>query len=175
MLEHAQKKDVGAVGSKLLYPNNTIQHAGVIVGIGGVAGHASLGLHDETTQIFPVLNSKDIIRNFSAVTAACLLISKSKYKEVGGLDAKFRIAFNDVDFCLKLRERGYYNVYTPFSKLYHHESISVGKPQDGTRDIKEFNNEAKMMKDKWQKYIQNDPFYNPNMDSTNPYFFIKIK
>jgi glycosyltransferase involved in cell wall biosynthesis len=174
MLEHAQRIEVGAVGAKLLYPNGTIQHAGVIMGIGGVANHASLLLPDEFIQVFPVINSKDIVRNFSAVTAACLLISKEKYLAVGGLDNELKIAFNDVDLCLKLNEIGYYNVYTPFAKLYHHESISIGKPQNGTRNIKEFHREVKIMQNKWRQYIQNDPYYNPNLTLDKADFSLKL-
>lgn len=174
MLEHAQRKNIGAVGVKLLYPNKNIQHAGVIVGSGGVANHASFSLSDNTFQTFPVSNSKDIIRNFSAVTAACLLISKEKYLSVEGLDDKFRIAFNDVDFCLKLGKKGYFNIYTPFAKLYHHESISVGKPQNGTRNMKEFHQEVKMMQDKWVDIIENDPYYNKNLSLKGKTFDINI-
>jgi glycosyltransferase involved in cell wall biosynthesis len=174
MLEHAQRKEVGAVGVKLLYPNNTIQHAGVILGIGGVANHASLFMPDNITQTFPVPNSKDIIRNYSAVTAACMMISKEKYLRVSGLDEKFRIAFNDVDFCLKLLGKNYINVYTPFAKLYHHESISVGKPENGTRNIKEFHREVKMMQDKWKNIINNDHLYNKNLSLSNENIKIEI-
>lgn len=164
MLEHAQRKKVGAVGAKLLYPNNTIQHAGIIIGMGGVANHASLYFSENSFQTFPVSNSKDIIRNFSAVTAACLMISKDKFKKVEGFDEKFRIAFNDVDFCLKLLKDNYYNLYTPYVKLYHHESISVGKPEKGTRDIEEFHSEVKRVQKKWKSIIKKDPYYNPNLN-----------
>ena len=165
MLEHAQRDKIGAVGVKLLYPNNTIQHAGVVLGINGgsgkgVAGHA-FRFFDRETQGFPV--QKDIIRNYSAVTAACLMISKEKFKEVGGLDEKFRIAFNDVDFCLKLKEKGYYNLYTPYIELYHHESISVGKPESQTRDVDEFSKEINLMYQRWEKDILLDSFYNINL------------
>lgn len=173
MLEHSQRSEIGAVGAKLLYPNNTIQHAGVIIGIGGVANHASLNLPDSSYQTFPVSNSKDMIRNFSAVTAACLLVSKAKYLSVGKLDEKYRIAFNDIDFCLKLVEKGYLNIFTPFAKLYHHESVSVGKPQNGNRNIEEFHKEVHMMENKWKKYIENDPYYNPNLTMDKEDFSLK--
>jgi len=167
MLEHAQKNNVGAVGAKLLYPNNTIQHSGIILGIGsppgrGVAGHNQKMFPDSPSGIAS-WNLKDMIRDYSAVTAACLLISRKKYLQVGGLKPKFRIAFNDVDFCLELLKRGYYNVYTPYAKLYHHESISVGRPEQGNRDLKEFNKEIRMMINKWRKILYSDPFYNKNL------------
>jgi GT2 family glycosyltransferase/ubiquinone/menaquinone biosynthesis C-methylase UbiE len=170
MLEHAQRREIGAVGVKLLYPNNTIQHAGVILGIIGIASHSSLNLPEKDKQVFPLANSKDIIRNFSAVTAACLMIAKNKYLQVNGLDKNFRIAFNDVDFCLKLVKKGYFNVYTPYASLYHHEQTSVGNPQKGTRDVKEFNKETKMMIEKWNSFLQNDPFYNKNLSLTREKF-----
>ncbi len=159
MLEHAQRKEIGAVGAKLLYPNNRIQHAGIILGFGGVAGHAMKYFKDIKLGLpYP----KDIIRNYTAVTAACLMISKKKFFEVKGLDEKFRIAFNDVDFCLKLYNKGYLNLYTPYAKLYHYESISVGRPNEGTRDMLEFHKETKRMKDKWGYLIKKDPYYNSN-------------
>lgn len=177
MLEHAQRKEIGAVGVKLLYPNNTIQHAGIILGINGgtgkgVAGHA-FRLSPRKVQGFPI--QKDIIKNFSAVTAACLMISKKKYEEVGGLNEDFRIAFNDVDFGMRLNKAGYFNLYTPHVELYHHESVSVGKPEAKTRDNDEFCKEIDLMYKKWEKEINNDPFYNPNLSLTSENFFIKTE
>lgn len=177
MLEHAQRKEMGAVGVRLYYPNETIQHAGVILGTHGgseigAAGHAFQGLSKQPHDTS--LGQKDIIRNCSAVTAACLMVKKSKYNKVGGLDEKFRIAFNDVDFCLKLRKEGYYNLYTPHVELYHHESVSVGTPEKGTRDIKEFIKEVKMRNKKWSNWILNDPFYNKNLSLMNGLFQIKV-
>lgn len=177
MLEHAQRKEIGAVGVKLLYPNKKIQHAGVILGIKGgdiekgVAGHVQKMFKDIPMKS-PILNSKDLIRNFSAVTAACLMVSKEKYLEVNGLDEKFRIAFNDVDFNLKLMKNGYYNLYTPFAKLYHYESISVGTPKQGNRNIEEFKKEINMMIEKWGNLLENDPFYNSNFCLNNESFSI---
>lgn len=178
MLEHAQRKEIGAVGVKLLYPNKKIQHAGIILGIKGgnikrgVAGHV-LKMFPDIPLGQPLLNSKDIVRNYSAVTAACLMISKKKYLIVGGLDEKFRIAFNDVDFNLKIMEKGYLNVYTPYAKLYHHESISVGTPQQGTRNLNEFQKEINMMIKKWGDILEKDPFYNKNLTLRSENFNIK--
>jgi GT2 family glycosyltransferase len=165
MLEHAQREEVGAVGVKLLYPDNRIQHAGVLLGINGgtgrgVAGHA-FKFFPREIQGFPV--QKDIIRNYSAVTAACLMVKKEKFNEVKGLNKDFRIAFNDVDFCLKLREKGYVNVYTPYTELYHHESISVGTPESKTRDVEGFAHEINLMYQKWGNSLLHDPFYNKNL------------
>ena len=178
MLEHAQRKNVGAVGAKLLYPNGKIQHAGVVLGIKGgnikrgVAGHIQKITLD-IPQGLAMLNSINIIRNYSAVTAACLMISKEKYLKVKGLDDKFRIAFNDIDLNLKLLNNGYLNVYTPYAKLYHHESISVGTPQQGTRNIDEFNKEIELIITKWDNLLEHDPFYNKNLSLRNEQVTIK--
>lgn len=177
MLEHAQRKEIGAVGVKLYYPHDVIQHAGVILGINGgtgrgVAGHAFKGFSN-VVQGFPV--HKDVIRNYSAVTAACMMISKGKYLEVNGLEEKFRIAFNDVDFCLKLTRKGYYNIYTPYVELYHHESVSVGVPENKTRDVEEFGKEIGLMYERWGEFLLEDPFYNKNLTLTEENFKYKLR
>lgn len=172
MLEHAQRKEVGAVGAKLLYPNDTIQHAGIVLGIRGgeiekgVAGHI-LKMYPDIPLGLPLFNIKDVVRDVSAVTAACLMVSKKKYIEVGGMDEKFRIAFNDVDFNLRLLQKGYQNIYTPYAKLYHHESVSVGDPSKGTRDLNEFSKEISLMHNKWSGALQKDKFYNNNLSLKN--------
>ncbi len=179
MLEYAQNKEIACVGAKLLYPNELIQHAGVVLGIRGgdikrgIAGHTQKMSPDLSAGL-PVLNSKDTIRNYSAVTAACLLISRKKYLEVGGMDEKFRIAFNDVDFCLRLLKKGYRNVYTPFANLYHHESISVGDPSKGSRNLEEFAREIQTMHQRWGETLQNDPFFNPNLSLKNEQINLNI-
>ncbi|OQB40436.1 MAG: Chondroitin synthase [candidate division CPR1 bacterium ADurb.Bin160] len=172
MLEHAQRKNIGAVGAKLLYPNNRIQHAGIIIGLGGVAGHVQK--MSEDLHYIPLLWNKDLIRNYSAVTAACLMIKKTKYLEVRGLDTKYRIAFNDVDFNLKLIKRGYYNLYTPYAKLYHHESISVGTPQQGNRGLEEFQKEIILMENKWKTHSYVDPYYNINLTLDKEDYSLRI-
>lgn len=176
LLEHAQRGSTGAVGAKLYYSNHKIQHAGIVLGINsgegrGVAGHA-FKFYTNKIQGFPI--QKDIIRNYSGVTAACLMIQKKKFKEVGGLEEKLRIAFNDVDFCLKLLEKGYYNIYTPYTELYHHESISVGTPESQTRDIDEFKKEIDTMYERWEDKLLNDSFYNKNLSLRSEDFRIKI-
>lgn len=178
MLEYSQRPYVGAVGVKLIYPNNKIQHAGIILGIKdgtiekGVAGNAFKYIYNsDYGGYFNMINS---VRNYSAVTAACLMIEKSKFIEVNGLDPIFRIAFNDVDFCLKLLSKNYVNVYTPFARLYHIESVSVGRPGDGVRDNKEFEKEVNRMIKKWKWLLDDDPFYNPNLTLERQGYNLKI-
>ena len=128
MLRHAQRKEVGVVGSLLLYPNNTIQHAGVVIGMGGTAGHVFHGVSINNDSYVDLMK---IDRNYSAVTGACLMTQKELYLSVGGFDEKnFSIAFNDVDLCLKMREKDLLVVFTPYSKLYHYESLSRGYDEE---------------------------------------------
>ena len=122
MAEHVQRPEVGAVGPRLLYPDDTVQHAGVVVGVGGIAEHAFRGLPAESPGVCRQLQ---MTRNYSAVTGACLLTRRDVFEEIGGFDEeRLPVAFNDVDLCLKMRRAGYLIVYTPFAKLYHHESAS---------------------------------------------------
>lgn len=153
------REQVGAVGACLLYPDNTIQHAGVVLGIGGVAGHSHKYFDASDYGYFSRLK---LISNYSAVTAACLMVRKSVFEEVGGLEEKLQVAFNDIDFCLKIREKGYYNLFLPHVKLYHYESKSRGH-EDTPEKIKRFNSEVHFMKQKWGKQLQDDPFYNINL------------
>ena len=160
MVSHAIKEEVGAVGARLLYPDDTIQHAGVITGIQGVAGHAHKGLKKSN----PGRNGRAmLIQNYSAVTAACILFRKKVYDEVGGMDDKhLAIAFNDIDFCLRIREKGYLIVYTPYAELYHHESASRGY-EDTPEKQSRFAKEIRFMKEKWGNTLQIDPYYNLNL------------
>ena len=170
MLEHAQREEIGAVGVKLLYPDNRVQHVGVILGVGGPTKEESIANHAMkmfSNDIAGIPYTKDIVRNYSAVTAACLMVKKEKFEKVGGFEEKLRIAFNDVDLCLKLSTEGFFNLYTPYVELYHHESVSVGTPNDGNRDMKEFGKEVEFMKKKWGKIIGTDPFYNKNLTWRN--------
>ena len=157
MVGYASQKHVGAVGAKLLYPDNTIQHAGVIIGLGGIAGHAYVGAA-RYKQAWGGRLSVPI--NYSAVTAACLLVSRQKFLEVKGLDEKLQVAFNDVDFNLKLREKGYYNVFLPQVELYHYESKSRGLDTEGEK-YKRFLREGDYLMNKWKDKFY-DPFYNKN-------------
>jgi len=160
MVSHAVRQEVGAVGARLLYPDNTIQHAGVITGIQGVAGHAFKGLKKSN----PGRNGRAmLIQNYSAVTAACILFRRKVYDEVGGMDDKnLAIAFNDIDFCLRIREKGYLIVYSPYAELYHYESASRGY-EDTPEKQERFAKEIDYMKEQWGETLQNDPYYNPNL------------
>ncbi|HED12948.1 MAG TPA: glycosyltransferase, partial [Gammaproteobacteria bacterium] len=161
MLEHAVQSDIGAVGGKLFYPDNTIQHAGVIVGIGGYAGHAFKGFRGNAAGYYNLLN---ITCNYAAVTGAFMMIERSKYEQLGGFDAKqFKVACNDVDFCLRLLEQGYYNVYTPFAKAYHWESLSRGY-EDTPAKKRRFTIEKAQFCERHKRILERgDPFYNANL------------
>jgi len=167
MLGYAQQRDIGAVGAKLYYPDGRIQHAGVILGVGGqngtpgIAGHFFPAFIDNPPQDPKMDLYAGGARNFTAVTAACLMVSKKNFNKVNGFDPAFQIAFNDVDFCLKLYSSGLRNVYLPHVRLYHHESVSVGQPGSKQRDEGVFAKEIKMMIKKWGPIIKNDPFYHP--------------
>ncbi|MBU3014063.1 glycosyltransferase [Poseidonibacter lekithochrous] len=173
MLMHAQRKDIGCVGAKLYYPNDTIQHAGVTMGILTLAGHNFKHL-DKNTPGY--MGRESIIQNISAVTAACLMIKKSIYDEVKGLNQEdLKIAFNDVDFCLRVQEKGYKNIYTPYCEAYHHESISRGT-EDNPEKVERFNKEVKFMQNRHKDILENgDPFYNINLTLTKENFEIKGK
>ena len=161
MLEHAQRQEVGAVGAKLLYPNNTIQHAGIIIGLGGYAGHAHKLLPINYPGYFNLLHK---IHNVSAVTGACFMISRQKYDSINGFDeVNFKIAYNDVDFCLRLREKGLLNVFTPYAELYHYESISRGY-EDTEEKQQRFSGEKARLRERHADiFEQGDPYYNPNL------------
>lgn len=150
---------VGAVGAKLFYPDGRVQHAGDVVGRGGCANH----LHSRIPRDDPgYCNRAAVAQELSAVTAACLLTPKSVYLQLGGLDARFlRVTFNDVDYCLRLRQAGLKVVWTPYASLYHHESVSRGKAR-GWRKRLRAKYEAAVMRRRWKEAMQNDPFYNPN-------------
>jgi GT2 family glycosyltransferase len=162
MVSHAERPEVGAVGAKLYYPNNTIQHAGVVLGLGDdrTAGHAHLRVDHDSPGYFGRLA---LISAFSAVTAACLVIRKSVYDEVGGLDEdNLGVSYNDVDFCLKVREAGYRNLFTPYASLYHHESATRGKEDTADRQARFFR-EKRFLKKKWGNKLLTDPAYSLNL------------
>jgi len=160
MVGHAIRPEIGAVGAKLLYSNGTVQHAGVILGIGGVAGHAHKYLKGGEHGY---CHRAVVAQNLSAVTGACLIVRKSSYIKVGGLnEVNLKVAFNDIDFCLKLVEAGYRNVFTPHARLYHHESISRGH-NDTPEKHALFVREVEYMKNKWGKRLKQDPAYNFNL------------
>lgn len=159
MVGHALRPDIGVVGAMLYYPDDRIQHAGVILGIGGVAGHAYVGM----ARGWPGDKHRGgLAQSLSAVTAACAVVRKSVFVEVGGLDEGLEVAFNDIDFCLRVREKGYRNLWTPFAELYHHESASRGY-ETTPEKIERFKREESFMKLRWGKALSEDPYYNPNL------------
>lgn len=159
MLSHALRPEVGAVGAKLYYPDLTLQHGGVIFGIAGLAGHAHKYLPPSTPGSFGRMR---LIQSFSAVTAACLLVRRDLFLKVGGLNARFPVAFNDLDFCLRLRQQGFRNVWTPYAELIHHESASRGPDTQGKK-LQRLLGEMEQMREIWGELIDNDPGYNPNL------------
>lgn len=165
------RRDVGAVGAKLYYPDGTIQHAGIIIGYGGIAGHAFLNFPENMSGYMGRINCA---QNYSAVTAACMLVKKTIYEAVGGLDAAYKIAFNDVDFCLKVINIGARIVYTPYVEAYHYESKTRG-PENSYTKMKRFNQEVDLFRSRWGNFIYNgDPAYNPNLTLYRWDFSLKI-
>ncbi|MBQ9886472.1 MAG: glycosyltransferase family 2 protein [Lachnospiraceae bacterium] len=170
LLGYGQREDAGIVGARLLYEDNTLQHAGVVIGFGGIAGHAFVGLHkDEKCYFLRSMCAQDL----SAVTAACMLVKKSVFDEVGGLNEELAVAFNDIDFCLKVREAGKLVIYNPYAQLYHYESKSRGL-EDSPEKIARFNKEVGTFKERWQDILKaGDPFYNPNLTLRDTNFALK--
>lgn len=173
MLEHSQRDSVGCVGAKLYYPNDTIQHAGIIIGLGGYAGHSHKMYPRDNPGYFNRLN---VVQNLSALTAACLMVKKSIYNEVNGMDdVDFKVAYNDVDFCLRVLEKGYLNIYTPFAQMYHHESISRGY-EETEEKIARFRKEKYALMLRHKDILTNgDPYYNPNLTLDREDFSICLK
>ena len=160
---NCQRKDVGIVGARLYYPDDTIQHAGIVIGIGGVAGALFVGMPRMFTGY---LHKAAIQQDLSAVTAACMMVKRSVYEELGGLEEELKVAFNDVDFCLRAREKGYLVVYDPNVELYHFESKSRGT-EDSKEKIRRFQNEIEYMRSRWLELLKKgDPMYNPNLTLT---------
>lgn len=167
MLGICCRKEVGIVGAKLLYPDDTVQHAGVIVGFGGYAGHVFHGIprHDLGYMMRPMMNC-----NYSAVTAACLMVKRSVFEEVGGLTEIYKVACNDIDFCLKVREKGYLVVYNAFSEWYHYESKSRGY-EDTPEKMERFQGEVRKFQARWNDFLEKgDPYYNSNFPITGEPF-----
>ncbi len=160
MLMFAQRQDVGAVGAMLYYPDDTIQHAGVIVGLGGVAGHSHKNF---PRNDFGYMGRASIAQNLTAVTFACVMMRSDVFREVNGLDEAFEVAFNDVDMCMRIRKAGYNIVFTPYCELYHYESKSRGL-EDTPAKIKRFNSEINRFQTRWGKELKaGDPYYNKNL------------
>ncbi len=164
MVEHVQRPEVGAVGARLLYPDNTIQHAGVVLGVGGIAQHAFRGFPAEDPGVCRQLQ---VMRNYSSVTAACLLTRREVFLEVGGFDEEqLPVTFNDVDLCLKMRRAGYLVVYTPFARLYHHESATRRRSVEAR--------ETEVVRERWPDLLARDPYYNPNLSRERADFSLGV-
>ncbi len=173
LLMYAQREDVGAVGAKLYFADKGIQHAGVVLGLGAhrTAGHSH---YKQPQENMGYMGRLCYAQDVSAVTGACLLVKKSIFEEVGGLDESFAISLNDVDFCLKLREKGYLNVFTPFAELYHFESVSRGLDDNGEK-ARRYNRESEQFRQKWKEVLEaGDPYYNPNFSLDRSDFALKI-
>jgi GT2 family glycosyltransferase len=171
MLVFLRRKEVGVVGAKLYYPDDTIQHAGVVLGLGGIAGHAFVKFNKNDDGYFGRLK---IVQNVSIVTAACLMVRRDVFEEVDGLDEAYRVAFNDVDFCMKVRNAGYLIVWTPYAELYHYESKSRGY-DDTPEKQKRFEEEVNRFKTLWAKELkEGDPYYNKNLSLLSYDYSLRI-
>lgn len=170
MLGFAQRDDVGAVGARLLYQDDTIQHAGVVVGFGGIAGHTFIGLHKAENSYF---HRAMCAQDYSAVTAACMMSKKSVFEEAGGFSEDLAVAFNDIDYCMKVRSLGKLVVYAPYAVLYHYESKSRGL-EDTPEKVARFNREVAKFAKKWPDILrEGDPYYNPNLTLRKSNFALK--
>jgi predicted O-linked N-acetylglucosamine transferase (SPINDLY family)/GT2 family glycosyltransferase/ubiquinone/menaquinone biosynthesis C-methylase UbiE len=172
MLSHVMRSEIGCVGAKLLYPDDRLQHGGVIVGLGGGAGHshkfAGKGSRGYNGHL-------SVVRNVSAVTAACMMIRKEIYENAGGLDEKsFKVAFNDVDFCLRVEKLGYRNLWTPFAELVHHESVSRGDDQSTIEKRIRFSGEILSLQNRWSLKSYDDPHYNRNLTMLSEQYWFGI-
>lgn len=170
MVSFAQFERIGCVGAKLYYPNNTIQHAGVILGMGGAAGH---GHHTFPRGDFGYFGKLEINVDYLAVTAACLMIRAEDFAEVGGFNEELTVAFNDVDLCLKEYKKGHNNVWLHGVELYHFESQSRGYENTPEKQAR-FEKETKYMEETWTEYIENDPYYNPNLTRVGGDFSVRL-
>ena len=174
LLMYALRDDVGVVGAKLYYDDRTIQHAGIVIGLGAhrTAGHTHYRIPEANVGYMGKLC---YAQNVTAVTGACMMVKKSLYEQLGGLDEEFAVALNDVDFCLKVREAGYLNIFTPFAELYHFESKSRGSDKDDGRAIR-YQQESDRFKVKWEKVLEKgDPYYNPNFSLDHSDFTVNWK
>jgi O-antigen biosynthesis protein len=170
MVEQSQRPAIGAVGALLLYPDNTVQHAGVVMGIGGVAGHSHKHYPADAYGYFSQIQT---VNNYLALTAACLMCRREIFEEVEGFEENLCIAFNDIDFCLKIVDKGYRNIYLPHVRLYHYESKSRGY-ENTPEKVARFNKEINFMQKKWPHYISYDPCYSPHLSRKGDDYSIEI-
>jgi GT2 family glycosyltransferase len=169
MVALAEQPSVGCVGAKLVYPDGRLQHGGIVLGLHGLAGHAQrFANHDDPGY----LNRLQTVQNVSAVTAACLLVRTRVFDQVGGFDEELAVAFNDVDFCLRVRAAGYLNVWTPFAKLVHHESVSRGRDLSPAKS-RRFAGEYATMQQRWGRELLNDPYYSPHLSHDREDFSLR--
>lgn len=170
LLGYCMREDVGAVGARLYYEDGTIQHAGVVLGFGGIAGHTFIGFEHNANGYFSrIICAQD----YSAVTAACMMTKRSVYEAVGGLTEELVVAFNDIDYCMKVREMGKLVVYNPYAQLYHYESKSRGL-EDSPEKLERYYREMKYFVNKWKQCLDNgDPYYNPNLTLSKADFSLK--
>jgi len=171
LLENAQRDNIGSVGAKLFYENDKIQHAGVLIGVDGAAVHALNGVDKNNSSYFNILNTTS---NYSAVTGACLMCNKNKFDSVNGFDENLAIEFNDIDFCLKLMQKDYYNLYLPNVELYHFESKSRGHSSENSEAEKKHKKELEYFQKKWANTILHDPFLNCNLSKIFNDFRINV-
>lgn len=172
MLGFCQQSETGAVGARLYYQDGTLQHAGVVVGFGGVAGHCFTGQRELPGEIY--FNRSKMTCDYSAVTAACLMVKSRVFDEVGGLDPDFKVAFNDIDFCLRIREKGYRIIYDAASTWHHYESKSRGLENTPEKEAR-FRRETALFQDRWKEILaEGDPYYNPNLSLIRQDFSLKI-
>ena len=170
MLGYCSRSDVGIVGARLYYEDDTIQHAGVVIGFGGIAGHCFVQQpRGNTGYCHRIICAQD----YSAVTAACMMVKRSVFEEVGGLTEELAVAFNDIDFCMKVRQKGYLVVYNPYAELYHYESKSRGL-EDTPEKQERFHKEIRTFETRWPEILKNgDPYYNPNLSLETQNFSLK--
>ena len=172
LLGNCQRPEVGITGAKLYYPDNTVQHAGIIIGIGGIAGHAFLNLPRNRSGY---LHKASIQMDYSAVTAACMMVKRKVYEELGGFEEKLAVAFNDVDFCLRAGQAGYLVVYNPEVELYHDESKSRGA-EDSPKKVRRFQEEIEFMRTRWMDFLKKgDPCYNKNLTLSKWNYSLRAK
>ena len=170
LLGYCMRSDVGAVGARMYYEDDTIQHAGVVIGFGGIAGHCFvLQPRGTTGYCHRIICAQD----YSAVTAACMMVKREAFDKVGGLTEELAVAFNDIDFCMKLRKAGYLIVYNPYAELYHYESKSRGL-EDTPEKVARFNKEIQIFERRWPDIMRDgDPYYNPNLTLKSQDFSLK--
>lgn len=160
LLAHCQRPGTGAAGARLYYPDDTVQHAGIIIGLGGIAGNIFVGLKRYHSGY---MHRESLQQDLSAVTAACMMVKREAYDAAGGFEERLAVAFNDVDFCLKIGEKGYRIVYDPYAELYHYESKTRGAEDTGQK-VRRFQREIEYMRTRWIRILKDgDPCYNKNL------------